>query len=102
MKSMPRRLAATAATLSLLAVGAPVAGASADTGSVAAGAVPSRSVPFPPLPGGPLALSFTPPAVGPIAVVLGPVIIGGRVINPGLHVSSPGVTLAPIILGQGG
>ena len=103
MKSISRRLAATVATVSLLAVGAPVAGASADPGTMAAGAVPSGSVPIRPLlPGGPLALAFTPPSVGPIAVVLGPIIIGGRVINPGLHVTSPGVTLAPIILGQGG
>lgn len=74
-----RRLPAAATVIGLIALAAPIAGASADTTA-------TRS---------PL-LSFVPPKVGPIAVSLGAIIIGGQVISPGLNVSTPGVSLPPI------
>ena len=71
----PKRAAASgvaAGLLALLAWASPAAAAPATT-------------PFP--------LAFTPPAVGPISVTIGPIIIGGEVVNPGLHIVMPGVTV---------
>jgi hypothetical protein len=45
---------------------------------------------------GPQTNKFVPPAVGPITVDLGPTIIQGRVMNSGVHVSSLGISSAPI------
>jgi hypothetical protein len=78
------KLSAAAAVLSLVGLAAPVAGAVADT-------TPTTSAP-PALP----LLSFVPPKVGPISVAIGPVIIGGKLISPGVNVSLPGISLPPI------
>jgi hypothetical protein len=104
MISMSRRLAATASILSALAVGAPVAVASAATGSTPAG---TASIPgsfaLPTLTGlWPSSLTFVPPNVPAIRVDIGAIIISGKVISPGLHVSLPGITLPPIVFGPGG
>jgi hypothetical protein len=44
----------------------------------------------------PSTLTFVPPSVGPLRVDIGPTIINGKVINAGLHVLMPGVSLPPI------
>ncbi|MEA2280382.1 MAG: hypothetical protein QOK21_989 [Solirubrobacteraceae bacterium] len=80
----PLWAAATAA--GLLTLAAPAAIASAATTAPAATA-PATTPP---------ALTFTPPRVGPISVDIAPTIINGKVIDPGLHVRSPGVSLPPI------
>ena len=77
----PKTLAAAVTAVSVLALAAPVASASTD--------------PNPPPPASPV-LTFVPPRVGPIRVDIGPTIINGKVINAGLHVLMPGVTLPPI------
>jgi hypothetical protein len=69
-----RTYSAAAAAAGLLAVATPVAGA---------------SVPPP-------AFTFVPPRVGQLSVDIGPTIINGKVVDPGLHVVSPGVSLPPI------
>jgi hypothetical protein len=79
-------IAAAAAAMSLLAVAAPVATASAATTPAAAPAAIT-------LPSG---LIFTPPKVGAITVDIGPTIIGGKVIDRGLHVLMPGASLPPL------
>jgi hypothetical protein len=38
-------------------------------------------------------LTFVPPSVGPLSVSLGATIIGGKVISPGVNVSTTGITL---------
>ena len=78
--------AAAAAAAGLLAVAAPVAGASAPTTPTASG----------PMTLPPLALTFVPPRVGQLSVDIGPTIINGVVVDPGLHVLSPGVTVPPM------
>jgi hypothetical protein len=67
------RVAAVAATMLAAAVAAP--GASAATTP---------------------AVKFVPPRVGPLSVDIGPTIIGGQVMDPGLHVGTPGVALPPM------
>jgi hypothetical protein len=87
MKSTVKRIATTAAATGVLAVAMPAAGASA-------AALPVGPLPNLQMPG----MKFTPPAVGQISVDIGPTIIGGKVIDPGLHVSSPGAAIDPIVL----
>jgi hypothetical protein len=79
-----RTLSATAALLVPLALAAPVAAAQADP-------APAASLPA----SSPL-LTFVPPKVAPITVSIGPSILGGQMVSPGLTVSSPGVSLPPL------
>jgi hypothetical protein len=111
--STSKRLAAIACTVSLLAAGAPVASAHADAApaSAPAGAAASGNPPTKAPPSGkpatnaspvgqtPPGLLFTPPSVGPITVDIGAIIIDGKVMNPELRVSTPGVTAPPISSG---
>jgi hypothetical protein len=78
--------AATAAAAGLLAIAIPAAGASAATMPAASGP-PSFQPP---------AFTFVPPRVGQISVDIAPTIINGQVVDPGLHVATPGTSLAPI------
>jgi hypothetical protein len=108
MISTPRRLVAIASAIGALAVGAPVTGAYAagTTTTPPTFVLPTFVLPtfnFPTLPANGLphiilapGLTFIPPAVGPIAVHIGAIIINGQVISPGLNVSTPGMTLPPI------
>ena len=66
---LTRKFAAIAAVLVPLGVAAPVASASAATAAPAAA--------------GPT-VTFVPPKVGPLQVSLGPTIIQGKVISPGV------------------
>jgi hypothetical protein len=84
MRNRKHAVAAAAAT-GLLALAIPAAGASAATAPPAA--VPNAKLP---------ALTFVPPRVGPISVDIAATIINGQVVNPGLHVLMPGVSLPPI------
>ena len=81
-----RKLSIAAAAVGALAAAGPVAGASADTTPAAT----QSPVPSP-------VLTFVPPRVGPICVTIGPIIIGGKMINPGVHVCLAGVSLPPIV-----
>jgi hypothetical protein len=80
-----RRLSAAAALLIPFALAAPVAGARADTtpSASSAAAAPARFL-------------FVPPRVGPLSVTLGPTIIDGQMISPGVNVVTPGTSLPPI------
>jgi hypothetical protein len=118
MISTPRRLAAIASATGALALAGPL------TGAYAAGTTtpppaftfptftfPTFSYPafnFPALPAGgqpqiTLApgLTFVPPAVGPIAVHIGAIIIDGQQISPGVNVSTPGTAVPPIATAAG-
>jgi hypothetical protein len=78
-----RKLSAAAAVLIPFALAAP-AGARADATPTAAS--PAASPVF----------TFVPPRVGPLSVTLGPTIIDGQQISPGVNVVTPGTSLPPI------
>jgi hypothetical protein len=80
----PLWAAATAAGLLTLAAPAAVASAA-----------PTAPATMPPATTAP-ALTFVPPRVGPISVDIAPTIINGKVIDPGLHVHTPGISMPPI------
>jgi hypothetical protein len=80
------RFAAAAVAAGLLGIATPVAGASAATTPPASGPSSLQS---------PIA-TFVPPRVGPISVDIGRTIINGQIIDPGLHVLMPGVSVPPI------
>jgi hypothetical protein len=81
-----RTFSAAAGAAGLLAIAAPVAGASAKPSPKASG----PSSPPPP------AFTFVPPRVGQLSVDIGPTIINGEVVDPGLHVVSPATDLPPM------
>jgi hypothetical protein len=74
--------AVAAASVCVLAAVAPAAHASDP-------ATPATASP-------PLALTFVPPKVGPLRVDIGPTVINGKIIDPGLHVHTAGVSLPTI------
>ena len=41
--------------------------------------------------------TFIPPKVGTLQVVIGATFIGGKMISPGVNVSTPGTSLPPIV-----
>jgi hypothetical protein len=77
-----------AATTAVLGLATPVASASAITAPAAAQRPLTQST----------QLTFVPPSVGPICVTIGPIIIGGRIISPGVHVCTSGVLLPSLTL----
>jgi hypothetical protein len=84
---LKKKLPAVLAALVPVALAAPVATASAAT-------APAAQAPSPPP--GP-AFTFIPPKVGPLRVVIGATFIGGKLISPGVNVSTPGTSLPPIV-----
>lgn len=48
--------------------------------------------------GGPCTLTFVPPKMGRVAVVIGPIIIGGKVISPGVHVENAPLELPTLTI----
>jgi hypothetical protein len=83
-----KHAAAVIAATGLLAIAIPAASASAATAPTA----PADGAPIT-MPSG---LTFVPPRVGPISVDIAATIINGQVVNPGLHVLLPGVSLPPM------
>jgi hypothetical protein len=81
---LTRKLAAAVAVLVPFAVAAPAASA-ATTSASAPASTPPR------------VLTFIPPKVGPLRVVIGEIYIGGRRISPGVNVATQGITLPPIV-----
>jgi hypothetical protein len=81
-----RKLAAIAAAFAPLALAAPVAGASAATTPPSTASGSTASAVF----------TFIPPRVGPLQVIIGATYVAGKLISPGVNVSTPGVSLAPI------
>ena len=77
-----RKLTMTVAAVGALAGAGPVASASADTPS----ATPTTTTALAPL-------LFVPPHVGPICVTIGATIIGGQVMDPGVHDCTTGTYL---------
>ena len=75
MKSSLNRRLGLAVAATVVATALPAGAASADTAPAAA-----TTTPAPPL------MTFVPPKVGEISVTIGPTIIGGKVINAGVHV----------------
>jgi hypothetical protein len=47
---------------------------------------------------GPCTLTFVPPRMGRVAVVIGPIIIGGKVISPGVHVENTPLELPTLTI----
>jgi hypothetical protein len=82
-----RKLSAAAAALSLCGLAAPVSSALAATTPPAY--APPAGLPLP-------LLTFVPPSVGPLSVSIGATILGGRVISPGVNVTTAGVSLPPL------
>ena len=80
-----RKLTMAVAAVGALAAAGPVAGASADTTPAA---TPTTTTAPPPL-------LFVPPHVGPICVTIGATIIGGKVMDPGVHNCTMGTSLPP-------
>ena len=83
---MIRKLCTGAVALGLCVTAAPVASASAST--AAAPASPGLTL----SPG----LTFVPPSVGPICAVIGEIVLGGKLVSPGLHVCTSGTSPPPI------
>jgi hypothetical protein len=122
MNSMQRRVSAIASIAGVLAVGAPATGALAATGSTPASATPFTWPAGVSLMGGytwpaggpitltftmpssvtPVTLKFTPPSVGRIGVDIGPIIIDGKQISPGVHVATPPITVPAPAVNAGG
>jgi hypothetical protein len=82
-----RNLAAVAAALAPLALTASTARASAPTTPPASASLSAASP----------VLTFIPPKVAPIQVIIGATYIGGKLISAGVNVATPGVSLPPII-----
>jgi hypothetical protein len=103
MLSSPRRVAAVASAVSLLAVGAPVAGAAAAASTSTVSPTFTSTVPLPAfqLPSW-STLTFVPPALGPIEVHIGAIIISNKVISPGVNIVMPPITMPPFVLHPGG
>jgi hypothetical protein len=79
-----RRTYGAAATGAALLAMSTMAGGASAAATPAAPGPPSLQLP---------AFTFVPPRVGPISVDIGPTIINGQVVNPGLHVLKPATTI---------